>query len=89
MFSHPNQEYLQSASISYCRNNDNALQGVQVDFELFVQAVQGDNNTIAENADVDISAIGVDGADNSANPAAECIKAFYIVEESHEIEVAP
>lgn len=69
------------------KTTGNALQGVQVDFELFVQAVQWDNNTAAENVDVDISSIGVDGADNTANPAAECIKAFYVVE--HEIEAAP
>lgn len=77
------------------KTTGNALQGVQVDFALVVEAVQYDNNTNAENdanngpedPAVDISEIGVDGVDATTNEAAECIKAFYAVE--HEIVEAP
>jgi predicted ribosomally synthesized peptide with SipW-like signal peptide len=69
------------------KTTGNALQGVRVDFNLVVHAVQYANNTDAENTDVDISSIGVGGADATTNEAAECIRAFYAVE--HEIVEAP
>ena len=68
------------------KTTGNALQGVQVDFNLVVEAVQYDNNTSAENTGVDITNIGA-GVDATTNPAADCIRAFYVVE--HEIIEAP